>query len=136
MNHRFAIAPAMALLLLAAACGSAAADGNTTDTGGSAAGTCLEGTSCDDTGIDPGGDLFPVDEARQQAHGVLGMNEADLADDVRVARRGDETFMLTDDYKLGRLTAELDDLDDGGFRVVSVTVELPDGPETFELQPG
>ena len=64
------------------------------------------------------------------------MSESDLDDsEVRIARRGDEFFILTDDYVLGRSTVELDD-DGNGYRVVSVTVELPDQPETFGLEGG
>lgn len=89
--------------------------------------------------IDPGtsivGDEFPVEQARQDAQAVLGMNEEDLPADVRIGRRGDEVMALTEDYRLGRRTVELDDTDGSGFRVVSVVVELPDGPETFELEP-
>lgn len=89
--------------------------------------------------IDPGtsvdGDEFPVEQARQEAQGLLGMNEDDLPDDVRIGRRGEEAMALTEDYRLGRQTVELDDTDGSGFRVVSVVVELPAGPETFELQP-
>lgn len=78
---------------------------------------------------------FPVEEVRNDAHAVLGMFEADLDEDIRVARRGEEHFALTEDYVLGRLTVELDD-DGHGYRVLSVTVELPDGPETYQLDPG
>lgn len=88
--------------------------------------------------IDPGtsvdGDQFPDEQARQDAHGLLGMNEDDLPDDVRIGRRGEEVMALTQDYRLGRQTVELDDTDGSGFRVVSVVVELPAGPEMFELQ--
>ncbi|MCC5948060.1 MAG: hypothetical protein JJT89_06350 [Nitriliruptoraceae bacterium] len=76
---------------------------------------------------------FPADEAREQARGFLGMDEDDLPEEVRVARRGEETFALTEDYVLGRSTVDLDD-EGEGFRVVAVTVELPDGPETFTLE--
>ena len=90
-----------------------------------------------DGGIgDTPGDQFPVDVARDNAHGLLGLNERDLPADVRIARIGNEQFALTEDYVLGRLTVDLDDLDDGGYRVTSVTVELPDGTETFHLTPG
>lgn len=75
---------------------------------------------------------FPSDEVREHARGYLGMGEGDLPDEVRIARRGDDVFMLTEDYVLGRSTVELDDAD--GMRVVSVTVELPGGPETFVLE--
>jgi hypothetical protein len=94
-----------------------------------------------DPGLDPGlddgtGDEFPTESARETARGYLGMYEDDLPPDVRVARRGDEEFALTEDYRLGRVTVELDDTDGDGFRVTSLVVELPDGPETFELEPG
>ncbi len=82
----------------------------------------------DDFGAD-----FDTDAAREEARAVLGMPEEDLPEDVRIARRGDESFLLTEDYVLGRRTVELDD-DGDGYRVTSVVVELPDGPETFELE--
>ncbi len=88
-----------------------------------------------DGGIgDTPGDEFPVDQARDDAHGLLGRSEADLPVDVRVARKGTEQFALTEDYVLGRFTVELDD-DGDGFRVTSVTLELLDGPESFQLTP-
>jgi hypothetical protein len=76
---------------------------------------------------------FPTDEAREQARGLLGMGEDDLPEEVRIGRRGEEILVLTEDYILGRSTVELDD-DGDGFRVSSVTVELPDGPETLVLE--
>ncbi len=79
---------------------------------------------------------FDVDAAVADAHGVLGMYERDLPGDVRISRRGEETFALTEDYVLGRRTVELDDLEGDGYRVTSVVVELPDGPETLVLQGG
>ncbi len=86
---------------------------------------------------EPGfGDDFPSEEARQRAQGLLGVNEADVPGDVRIGRRGSEQMVLTQDYRLGRVTVELDDTDGSGYRVVLATVELPDGPETFELTPG
>jgi hypothetical protein len=89
-----------------------------------------------DGGIgDTPGDQYPVDDARNEAQGLLGRGEGDLPADVRVARRGSEQFALTEDYVLGRSTVELDG-DGDGYRVTSVTVELPDGPETFHLTPG
>lgn len=85
---------------------------------------------------DPLGGGFPVDGAIADAHGLLGRAEADLPPDVRIGRRGHEQMALTEDYVLGRMTVELDDTDGSDFRVVAVTVELPDGPQTFELTPG
>ncbi len=91
-----------------------------------------EAVGCDDT---PGADEFPADAARAEAQGLLGVAEANLPESVRIARRGSETFGLTEDYSLGRATVELDDTDGSGFRVVAVSVELPDGPESFALLP-
>lgn len=79
-------------------------------------------------------DQFPVEQARNEAHGLLGRHEDDLPAEVRVGRRGAEHFALTADYRLGRFTVELDD-DGDGYRVTSVAVELPDGVETFQLTP-
>ena len=102
------------------------------------AGMCAPGvTDCVDAELVEGlpADDFDADAAIQEARGVLGMHEEDLPEDVRISRRGDEELMLTEDYVLGRRTVQLED-DGSGHRVVSVTVELPDGPETFELQGG
>lgn len=78
--------------------------------------------------MDPG----EADAALREAAALLGAPQADLPDDVRVARVGDERLMLTEDYVLGRLTAELDPDADGTMRVTSVTVELPGGPEVVD----
>lgn len=115
-------------------------DGSAADPG-AAAGACLAGaTDCDDI---PGlADEQPLDETgveqfRRDAQAILGWDEAELSEFVRVARRGDEQFALTEDYVIGRLTAELDDLDgDGTFTVTQTTVELPDGPETYTADEG
>ena len=80
--------------------------------------------------VDEGGDVFDSEQARADARELLGKSEADLDGGVRVARRGDEHMALTDDYVLGRMTVELDE-DGGAYHVVAVTVELPEGPQTF-----
>jgi hypothetical protein len=96
----------------------------------------VTGAPDDGGAVDPApADEYPTDQVREEARGLLGMHEEDLPEDVRIRRRGDEEFALTEDYVLGRSTVELDD-DGSGPRVMSVTVELPDGPETFELQGG
>ncbi len=87
-----------------------------------------------DGGIGDTPDQFSVEQARDDAHGLLGRYESDLPDDVRVGRRGDEQYALTEDYVIGRLTVELDDEGDG-YRVTSVVVELPESTETFHLTP-
>jgi hypothetical protein len=76
------------------------------------------------------GDEIDSEQARADARALLGTPEGELGDTVRVGRRGDEHMAVTDDYVVGRMTVELDERD-GAFRVTSVTVELPDGPETF-----
>jgi hypothetical protein len=125
---------ALALAFSVAACGDATDDA-ADDPGAPVAGDPLpdcEGTECDDDGvIDP--NLDP-ELGRQDARAVLGMQEDDLPPEVRIARRGNETFALTEDYVIGRVTVELDDDDGSGMRVTRSTVELPDGPETFELE--
>ncbi|HEX4905309.1 MAG TPA: hypothetical protein VFU93_07650 [Acidimicrobiales bacterium] len=62
---------------------------------------------------------------------LVGLTLDELPDDVRIARIGDEHFALTDDYVIGRRTAELDLDADGVARVVKVTVELENGIVTF-----
>jgi hypothetical protein len=123
-------AAAAAAALLLSACGTAFAGGS----GDTPDNDTPDNGSVVDPDDGDAGDEFPTDQAREEARGYLGMDEGDLPEEVRISRRGDETFMLTEDYVLGRATVELDDLDGDGFRVVSVTVELPDGPETFELE--
>ncbi|HUF76864.1 MAG TPA: hypothetical protein VMM35_11330 [Longimicrobiales bacterium] len=80
-------------------------------------------------------DETAIEQFRRDAQFYLGASEGELTELIRVARIGDERFALTEDYVIGRITVELDDLDGGGAPVVtSATVELPDGPETFELE--
>lgn len=99
--------------------------------GGAAGGACLVGD--DDCADNPGLGLT-VDEPTllRTADDLLGTAEDDLTDDVRVSRRGDESFALTEDYVVGRFTVELDEGADGVFEVTTVVVELPDGPTTVE----
>lgn len=123
---------ALAVLGLAA-CGTAAASDH--DTSSPGVGMCAPGvTDCVDVIVDDGtasGDEFPSDQARADAEALLGLAEGEFGDVARIGRRGAEHLMLTEDYVLGRLTVELDDDGTGVYRVVSVTVELPDGPKTI-----
>ncbi len=64
------------------------------------------------------------------AAALIGTAEADLAEDARIGRRGDELLPLTDDYRVGRFTLELDGDGTGTFRVAAVQVELPGRVET------
>ena len=160
MKNRSALLAALLLLSVAAACGDSSSDATAggdapdpaagaclvgtedcvdadldpDDAAGPSAGMCAPGvTDCVDAVVEPGGDEFPVEAAIEDAQALLGVDEGALPDDVRVSRRGDEQLPMTDDYVLGRRTVELED-DGSGYRVVAVTVELPDGPETFSLQ--
>ena len=149
MKRSLLLAVAAVLVLLVAACGnddvvvgpgSPGDEVPTTPSDGSdddMPTTPTDG-SIDDPDIEPidEGDQFPTDEAREAARGFLGMDESDLPPEVRIRRRGEEEFALTEDYVLGRVTVELDDTDGSGYRVTSLVVELPDGPETFDLEPG
>lgn len=114
---------------------------------GTGLGMCAPGhPDCVDVVVDPGGEVdcgadgcaaddeFDEESEREQARALLGVAETDLSPDVRIARRGDELFALTEDYRLGRDTVELDADADGVYRVVLVTVELVDGPETFTAE--
>jgi hypothetical protein len=139
MKRLISLALVLVLALAASACGDDDTDVATPgNTGGDDVPSGSVGDPDQDPDVEPvdGGDEFPTDQAREDARGYLGMNEGDLPDEVRIRRRGDEQFMLTEDYVLGRVTVELDDTDGSGYRVTSLVVELPDGPETFELEPG
>lgn len=127
-SRRMAVALAVATLLTTG-CGVAAAPADT-PTGAGSAMCAPEAPDCEDTGTDDAGDDASDDDHRARARALLGTVEAELPDDVRVGRRGDEQMMLTEDHRVGRLTVELDPDDDGTFVVTSVTVELQDGPET------
>ena len=154
MKPTFLAAGVLALALATTACGAAdqPAFDPVADPG---AGTCLEGTpDCDDTGIldgaagercrpeavdchdTPDGDApmdatFDTEAALADAEAVLGLTEVELGADVRVGRRGEESMMLIEDYRLGRLTVDLDLDDMDRWVVTAVTVELPDGPQTL-----
>jgi hypothetical protein len=84
-----------------------------------------EPVTIDDTGIE---------QLRRDARFYLGKSQGELHELVRIGRIGDEHLALTEDYQVGRITVELDDVAGSGTPVVtSATVELPGGPETFDL---
>lgn len=92
---------------------------------------CAEGvTDCNDMVVVPDGETQDDEVTRQMAVDLLGTPEQDLPPDVRIGRRGPESMALTEDYNIGRLTAELDADDAGVFRVTSVVAELESGPTT------
>jgi hypothetical protein len=144
MSRFHAVALAAVLALSAVGCGTAAGDGTDPDQPVDApAASCPEGTTdCVDTPQLTDDEPVEVDETgiRQleaDARHHLGLDESELTELMRVGRRGDEVMALTEDYVIGRITVELDDLDgDGTHTVTSSTVELPDGPRTFTLDEG
>jgi hypothetical protein len=78
-----------------------------------------------------GSQVVSVESLLENAASYLGTPEAGLDPTWRIARRGDETFALTEDFVVGRYTIELDDDDGtGAFAVTGVTVELPGGAQT------
>lgn len=92
---------------------------------------CVDVVVDDAAGDDAAGSRPSDDTLREVAQSLLGLAEDELADDVRIGRRGGEQMMLTEDYVIGRFTVELDDDGTGTFRVTAVTAELGDAPETF-----
>lgn len=55
---------------------------------------------------------------------------------LRVGRRGEETFMLTEDHVIGRITVELDSEDGGDtWRVTAAKVEVDSGQVMDAVQP-
>ncbi|MDX1510937.1 MAG: hypothetical protein R3249_06300 [Nitriliruptorales bacterium] len=82
-------------------------------------------------------------EGRERLAHVLGVTEEramELASEngwtLRVERRGDETFALTQDHMIGRITVELDSEDDGEtWRVTSAKVEVTSGLVMDSVQP-
>ena len=137
----FAVGVTVVLAMGLAACGSPAGSDAAVGSGTSdaAAGACpMDNPDCVDTPQLNDGDPVPVDQTgikqlRRDAKFYLGVARGDVPDTVRIARIDDEQMMLTEDYRIGRITVELDTNADGTPVVTSSTVELPDGPETFTL---
>lgn len=148
-SHLLAVGFALLAVVLLAACGEAVgttASGDPSDTPtsvadpGPAAGMCLEGaTDCVDTPQLNDDEPVAIDETgirqfRKDAKYYLGRPQDELNELIRIARIDNEQMAVTDDYRVGRITVELDTVEQGAQPIVtSATVELPDGPETFEL---
>ncbi len=131
-----------ACALALAACGTPDEAVSSSDGGDPAAGMCPVGQpDCLDTPQITDGEPVEigeegVEQLRKDAQFYLGVPEGELPDidTIRIGRRGEEHMALTEDYRVGRMTMGLDDEDgDGTYEVTEVTVELPDGPETFTL---
>jgi hypothetical protein len=95
-------------------------------------GTGAPETPGDATTVPPGAP--DIAAAVRRAASLLGSHEADVPEDVRIARRGDEDFALTMDLVPGRLNVELDADDDGQYVVTAVSVETEDGSETVTVE--
>lgn len=145
MNQSHLVIAAAMMLTLVVACGpqpgagtaASASSGNS----GDAAGMCPQGEpDCVDTPQLLSDEPVEIDQTgiqqfRRDARFYLGRPQHELNERIRIARIDDEQFMLTEDYRVGRITVELDDLNGDGTPIVtSATVELPDGPETFKLK--
>ena len=131
---------AIGLTVLLAACGEAER-GTSSGAPGALAGACLEGqTDCIDNPPLTAGEPVPIDETgvtqlRKDAKFYLGVPQDQLNETIRVGRIDDEQMALTEDYRIGRITVELDTVEKGKPPIVtSATVELPAGPETFKLK--
>lgn len=144
MNRTGLVLAAAALAMTLAACGAQRTDSATgsAPTGGNVgqvAGACAQDQpDCVDTPQLGSDEPVQIDETgvkqfRRDARYYLGRTQDELTEHIRIARIDDERFMLTEDYQVGRITVELDDVD-GTPIVTSATVELPSGPETFELE--
>lgn len=147
MNRtRLVVAAAVMLGMGLAACGVPSADGATGsatngDGSGAVAGMCAQDQpDCVDAPQLGADEPVQIDETgiqqfRRDAKFYLGREQHELNEFVRIVRIDDEQFMLTEDYRVGRISVEMDDVKaDGTPIVTSATVELPDGPETFELK--
>lgn len=147
-RHRLWLATSLSALVLTA-CGTAAGDTPVAADDPGASGTCLAGaTDCADDPTTSGGGgeapapgQLPDDAYVAVAKGMLGLSleeyEATSWDvPTRVGRVGDEQYALTEDYVIGRMTAEFDDDGTGTMVVTSVTVELDGGPEVVDRVEG
>jgi hypothetical protein len=84
----------------------------------------------------------PADQAfstEQRVDMLLGSTQQQVENvtiefgwNVRVGRIDDESFALTEDYVIDRMTLELDTDADGKTVVTRVIVELDGGPQTFD----
>jgi hypothetical protein len=77
---------------------------------------------------------FDEEVSVERARTYLGAAETDVEESpmVRIMRRGDESFAGTMDLRPGRLNLELDEDDEGVFRVTRVLVETTDGEVVVE----
>lgn len=72
---------------------------------------------------------FDPEASRELAEQWLGVAEEDIEETemLRIARRGEESFPATMDLRPGRFNLELDEADDGVYRVSRIIVENDQG---------
>lgn len=72
---------------------------------------------------------FDPEASRELAARWLGVAEEDVEETVmlRIARRGEESFPATMDLRPGRFNVELDEDEDGVYRVTRIIVESDQG---------
>lgn len=104
----------MLIVVLALSCGEATIDG--------------EGAN--DVPPPPEGDApFDPEASQDLAERWLGVAEQDVEETVmlRIARRGEEFFPGTMDLRPGRFNVELDEDDQGTYRVTRIVIETEEG---------
>lgn len=81
--------------------------------------------------VEPGTQGFDPERSRELAEEYLGVAEEEVEETgmVRILRRGGERFAGTMDLRPGRLNLELDEDDDGVYRISRVVVETEEGED-------
>ena len=77
---------------------------------------------------------FDPEASRDLAERWLGVAEEDIEETemLRIARRGEEFFPATLDLRPGRFNLELDEDDDGVYRVTRILIESDEGDLVVE----
>jgi hypothetical protein len=77
----------------------------------------------------PEDEPFDAEASRELAERWIGVAEEDLEETVmfRLARRGEEFFPGTMDLRPGRFNVELDEDDQGVYRVTRIVIETEEG---------
>ena len=112
-THRKLLA-GLLIAVLALSCGEATSDG--------------EGAN-DVPPPPPEDEPFDADASRELAERWIGVAEEDVEETVmlRISRRGEEFFPGTMDLRPGRFNVELDEDDQGVYRVTRIVIETEEG---------
>ena len=90
----------------------------------------IEGEGANDVPPPPDEDApFDPEASRELAERWLGVAEQDVEETVllRISRRGEEFFAGTMDLRPGRFNVELDEDDQGVYRVTRIVIETEEG---------